>query len=239
MPKIALYWNHISQPSRAIKSLLEAGDVPYESHELDMLKGAHKAPEILAINPVGTLPFITVDGEPLYESAAILRYLAVKFPSLYQFYPEGAEHRAMIDAALDFNGTSLRPALMGVFVPIIFPRMMGGNEPDEATHTAAKESEEKSKGLLTMMNMAMEKRGHTFSGGNVINIADFQLYFQLVVITYHGKVPAEYLKDYPKVLAWYNTVGAHKGIKETHDCDAMRGIQAFASGLYAAPVEKK
>ena len=238
MPKIDLYWAQISQPSRAIKSLLDAGDVPYESHVLDILKGENRTPEMLAINPVGTLPFITVDGEPLYESAAILRYLAVKFPSLNKFYPEGAEHRAMIDAALDFNGTSFRGAAMGVFVPIVFPRI-AGNEPDAAVHEAAKASEEKMKGLITMMNMAMEQRGHTFSGGNVINIADFQLYCQMMDLTYHGKVPADYLKDSPKVLAWWNACSAHKGLKETHEHETFVGIQAFASGVYATPVEKK
>ena len=82
MPVIKLYWATISQPSRAIKSLLVAGDVPHEEAVLDILKGENRTPEMLAINPAGSLPFITVDGEPLYESAAILRYLAVKFPSL-------------------------------------------------------------------------------------------------------------------------------------------------------------
>merc|ERR1712127_206391 len=125
MPAIALYHFELSQPSRALKSLLEAGDVPFESHSANILKGEHKTEEMLKINPVGSLPFITVDGEPLYESAAILRYLAVKFPSLNQFYPEGAEHRAMIDAALDFNGTSLRPASIGTFAPVVFPRLRG------------------------------------------------------------------------------------------------------------------
>ena len=127
---------------------------------------------MLKINPVGSIPFITVDGEPLYESAAILRYLAVKFPSLNQFYPEGAEHRAMIDAALDFNGTSFRGPSMGSFVPIIFPRL-AGTEPDAAVHEAAAASEVKLLGQIGMMNKAMEMRGHKFSGGNTINIADF------------------------------------------------------------------
>ena len=175
----------MSQPSRALKSLLDAGDVPYENHVADILKGENRTPEMLALNPVGSLPFITVDGEPLYESAAILRYLAVKFPSLNQFYPEGAEHRAMIDAALDFNGTSLRGASMGCFVPIIFPRM-AGNEPAAAIHEAAAASEVKLLGQIGMMNKAMEMRGHKFSGGNTINIADFQLFCQMFDITYRG-----------------------------------------------------
>ena len=76
MSKLVLYYSLPSQPSRALLSLLKAGNVEYEAKHLDMMKGEHKAPEILAINPVGTVPFITVDDRPMFESAAILRYLA-------------------------------------------------------------------------------------------------------------------------------------------------------------------
>lgn len=75
-PKITLYWCVVSQPSRAIQALLTAGDVQFESKHLDIFKGENRTPEMLAINPAGSLPFLLVDNEPLYESAAILRYLA-------------------------------------------------------------------------------------------------------------------------------------------------------------------
>ena len=52
MPKqLKLYWNVQSQPSRALKTLLLAGDVPHEDIHLDLFKGEHKTPEITAINP--------------------------------------------------------------------------------------------------------------------------------------------------------------------------------------------
>ena len=85
--KIVLYWNIGSQPARAVRSLLIAGDIEHEDKHLDLFAGEHRKPEYLAINPSGCLPFITVDGKPMYESAAILRYLARKHPSLHSFYP--------------------------------------------------------------------------------------------------------------------------------------------------------
>ena len=69
-----------------MKSLLLAGDVTHESIHLDILKNEHKSPEILEINPTGVVPFITVDGDTLWESAVVLRYLSNKFPSLHQYY---------------------------------------------------------------------------------------------------------------------------------------------------------
>ena len=72
---LALYWTIVSQPSRAIKTLLLAGEVEHEDHELDHWAGDFKKPEYLAINPEGKVPCIVVDGKTMVESAAILRYL--------------------------------------------------------------------------------------------------------------------------------------------------------------------
>ena len=79
------------------------------------MKGGHKSEEIKAIKPpvYNRIPFITVDGEPLVENAAILRFLALEHPSLNQFYPAGDNKlRAKIDAALDWCGTSYSKAMI-------------------------------------------------------------------------------------------------------------------------------
>jgi glutathione S-transferase len=172
MPKIDLYWMPMSQPSRAVKALLVAGDVPHEDHILDLMKGEHKTEDMLKINPAGSVPFITVDGEPLYESAAILRYIAVKFPSCNKYYGESVEQKAMIDAGLDFNGTSLRGASMGSFAPIIFPRM-AKKEPSPEVHAAAAVSYKKFLGCIAMMEGAFKARNYQYVAGDSISIADF------------------------------------------------------------------
>lgn len=60
---------------------LEELGVPYEFVLLDMQAGEHLQPTYLAINPVGKVPAI-VDGDfPLWESGAILLYLAEKYGS--------------------------------------------------------------------------------------------------------------------------------------------------------------
>ncbi|MBI1181639.1 MAG: glutathione S-transferase [Alphaproteobacteria bacterium] len=61
--------------------MLEELRLPYELHRLDLSKGEQKAPEYLRINPNGRIPAI-VDREeggfPVFESGAILLYLAEK-----------------------------------------------------------------------------------------------------------------------------------------------------------------
>ena len=88
---LKLYWTLGSQPARAIKSLLEAGNVPHEAIHLNLFEAEHKSEKILKLNPSGMIPFIVFNDQPSYESAAILRYLAQKYLSLNQFYPNNLE----------------------------------------------------------------------------------------------------------------------------------------------------
>lgn len=88
---------------------LEELEVPYEFVLLDMQAGAHKQPEFLAINPMGKVPAI-VDGDfKLWESGAILLYLAEEYgkvmPSL--------EQRAEMSQWILFANATLGP---GIFV---------------------------------------------------------------------------------------------------------------------------
>ena len=124
MPSLELYWDLGSQPSRAIKALLEAGGVEHVTHNINLVKGEHKAPEIIALNPAGQVPFIVMDGQTMVESSSILRYLACKYESLNKFYPDNLEQRQKIDAMLDFNATSFRPAFVAHIGPNVMKAIM-------------------------------------------------------------------------------------------------------------------
>jgi glutathione S-transferase len=75
---ITLYHHPFSRASGVVWMLEEVG-VPYELRFVDIMKGSHKAAEIVALNPMGKLP-ILVDGEAVItESAAIGLYLADRY----------------------------------------------------------------------------------------------------------------------------------------------------------------
>ena len=128
------------------------------------------------MNPSGSLPFITVDGESLFESAAILRYLAVEYPSLNQFYPAGNILRAKIDAALDWNGSAYRFASIRGFAPIFSARFFQGKEPTEAVFATCQENRNKVSGLHAYMETNFKNSGFKFICGDQISIADFQIF---------------------------------------------------------------
>ena len=77
--------------------------------------GGLDTPEFRTMNPHGRVPVIDDNGTVVWESHAILRYLAARYgPS--QFWSEDASERSQADRWMDWAQTALQPDfLMGVF----------------------------------------------------------------------------------------------------------------------------
>jgi glutathione S-transferase len=71
---IVLYHHPYSRAANVVWMLEEVG-VPYELRFVDIMKGAHKASELVALNPMGKLPILTDGDVVVTESAAIALYL--------------------------------------------------------------------------------------------------------------------------------------------------------------------
>ncbi|MCB9653419.1 MAG: glutathione S-transferase family protein [Deltaproteobacteria bacterium] len=77
---VTLYHHPYSRAANVVWMLEEVG-IPYDIQFVDIMKGAQKSPDILALNPMGKLP-ILVDGDAVVtESAAIGLYLADRYAS--------------------------------------------------------------------------------------------------------------------------------------------------------------
>jgi len=77
---------------RKVSIALEELGVPYTVHAVDLKAGEQKQPAFLAINPNGRIPAIVDDGFPVFESGAILLYIAERFGGLL---PETAQGRSV------------------------------------------------------------------------------------------------------------------------------------------------
>jgi glutathione S-transferase len=75
---ITLYHHPYSRASNTLWMLEELGS-PYELAFVDIMKGAQKAPEILALNPMGKIPILRDGDVVVTESAAIGLYLADRY----------------------------------------------------------------------------------------------------------------------------------------------------------------
>jgi glutathione S-transferase len=86
---------------------LEELRVNYEYISLDISANEQQQPEFLAINPTGKVPAIVDGGLKLWESGAILLYLAEK----HQQMPQSLAERAKITQWVIFANATLSPTL--------------------------------------------------------------------------------------------------------------------------------
>ena len=64
-----------------VRMLLAQLEVPYEIVSVDLAQGGSKTPEFLRVNPRGQVPVLEDAGEIIWDSQAILIYLARKYDS--------------------------------------------------------------------------------------------------------------------------------------------------------------
>jgi glutathione S-transferase len=108
-PALTFYFAPGSSSMAPHIALHEVG-VPFESRPLSLARKEQRAPAFLAINPEGKVPTLLVDGRPLTEVAAILFYLARRFPDS-GLLPQGdAEAEAQVVSWMSFIAATVHPA---------------------------------------------------------------------------------------------------------------------------------
>ena len=103
---ITFYFNAAPNPAKVALMLEETG-LAYEAIPIDTRKGQQFEADFLKVNPNGKVPAIVVDGVSVFDSNAILLYLAEKTG---QFLPENTPiNRAELLSWLMFIGTGVGP----------------------------------------------------------------------------------------------------------------------------------
>ncbi len=105
---LKLYGGAFSRAS-IVQWYLEEINVPYEFVLLDMKAGEHLKEDFTGINPFGKVPAIVEEDFKLWESGAIILYLAEKYGKL----PASLEKRAEITQWVLFGNATLAT---GIFV---------------------------------------------------------------------------------------------------------------------------
>jgi glutathione S-transferase len=89
-------------------ALFEVG-APFEGRPLSFKHDENKTPEYLAMNPLGQVPTLVVDGRPLTEVAGILFYLAKTYPEA-GLLPDDAEGQARVVSWMSYIAATVHPA---------------------------------------------------------------------------------------------------------------------------------
>src|SRR4030095_13809294 len=124
---IKLYWAPRSRFISAIWLLEETG-LPYERVLTDISTGAQKAPEYLAINPMGKVPGLKDGDAALGEAAAICAYIADRYPETKLAPAITDPLRARYLQWLFFSPSCIEPALIQLFTKLEVPASTGRGE---------------------------------------------------------------------------------------------------------------
>ena len=187
---IKLYRHPLSGHSHRVELMLSLLGQPTELIFVDLMKGAQKMPEFLALNSFGQVPVLDDNGTVLADSNGILVYLAAKYGN-GKWLPSDPLAQAKVQrwlsvAAGQINSGPATARLITVFGA-------GYN---------AEETIRKSHSLLTVMEqeLGMSK----FLAGDKPTVADVAAY------TYVSHAPEGNvaLTDYPNVRAWLSSVEA-------------------------------
>ncbi|MDB5994332.1 MAG: glutathione s-transferase [Pseudomonas sp.] len=204
---IKLYRHPLSGHSHRVELMLSLLGLPTELVFVDLMKGAHKAPEFLALNSFGQVPVIDDNGTVLADSNSILVYLAAKYGK-GQWLPSDPVAQANVQrwlsvAAGQINSGPATARLITVFGA-------GYN---------AEEAISKSHSLLKVMEQ--ELGNSRFLAGDQPTVADVAAY-TYVAHAPEGNVD---LIDYPHVRAWLGSIEALPNFV---------GMQRTAKGLQQA-----
>ncbi|MFI5015540.1 MAG: glutathione S-transferase family protein [Hyphomicrobiales bacterium] len=140
--------------------------LPHERIDAGLAFGIVDTPEYRAKNPNGLVPVIEDDGFVLWESNAIVRYLAAKH-SAGALWPTDLHRRADADRWMDWQATMLQFAIGPAFVHLVrFP-------PEQRDASAVEPSRQKTEECVAIMDARLADR--RFIAGDQLTIGDIAL----------------------------------------------------------------
>jgi glutathione S-transferase len=110
LANLTLYHAAPSRSSIARWMLEELGE-PYDLHLLSLANEEQRAPDYLAVNPMGKVPALKHGDAVITEAAAICTYLADEFPQARLNVPVGDPRRGAYLKWLFFAPSCIEPAI--------------------------------------------------------------------------------------------------------------------------------
>lgn len=194
---ITLYAYGSPNPHKISIALEELG-LPYETKIINIWEGEQFSPEITALNPNAKVPAI-VDhetGHTIYESNAILLYLAEKTGKLF---PIEVQQRWKGVQLLFFQAASIgamfgQRAHFSLFAP---------EKPNYAVERYLKEGER----LTTVLETLLTRREYFLDEYSMVDIAHFGW---LWCSTHQGFA----IDSYPNLKAWFDRVAIRPAVRK-------------------------
>ncbi|MFP6689731.1 MAG: glutathione S-transferase family protein [Alphaproteobacteria bacterium] len=182
--------------------LCEEIALPYERIDVGGAFGGLDVPDYLARNPNGRIPAIDDDGFVLWESNAIVRYLADKYGA-GALWPNEFQQRALCDRWLDWQQTTLAVD----FVSIVYALLR--TPPEERNPDAIAAATARLSAALTIFDAELEGRDYIM--GDQLTIGDIPTgvwIYRWFLFELEGP-------DLPNVSAWYERLKARAAYRKS------------------------
>ncbi|MGQ0674505.1 MAG: glutathione S-transferase family protein [Rhodospirillales bacterium] len=173
----------------------------FERADLGGPFGGNKEASYLALNPMGLIPTIDDDGFVLWESNAILRYLAAKHGA-GGLWPADPKTRADADRWMDWQLSAVGPAITPVFMGLI------RTPPEKRDHAAIEAGRKRTAELFGMLDAHLARR--RFVAGDSLTVGDIPL----GVMAYRWfNFPVE-RPEHKHARAWYERLTQRPAFKQ-------------------------
>ena len=181
--------------------LCEELQLDFERIDAGMAYGVNKTPHYLSMNPNGLVPTLCDEGFILWESHAILRYLARKFDTLGQWYGAEPQRMSKVDQWLDWTNTTAWPPMRTLF---------WGWIRTEHEQRDYKELENSRLQMIKMLGLMDDQlRQSAFMAGDHMSLADIPL----ALIAYRWfNLPID-RPVLPSLDRWYRVMSQTQGFK--------------------------
>ncbi|KAH8944135.1 hypothetical protein BDL97_13G092800 [Sphagnum fallax] len=118
---------------RVVLALHEKEIFDYELVTVDLQKGEQKRPEFLQLQPFGKIPVYQDDEVTLFESRAVVRYIAEKFPDPegYFLYGRNLKEKALVQQWVEVESQNWNPVVETIVREEYFNPTFFGKQPNE------------------------------------------------------------------------------------------------------------
>ena len=191
-----LYYHPKSPNVSAVLAVARELSVDLELQEVNLPAGEQKQPSFLCINPNGKVPTLEDGDFVLWESGAIMQYLAAQKPG-NSLWPANDRLRADITRWQLWRMGEWGKGAGNLIWENLIKKLLGGGEPDP---NKIKEGLELFNIGARVLNQHLEK--HNYLVGNNPTLADFSVAVPLV----YAKPARLPLDPYAQIRQWYNRI---------------------------------
>jgi glutathione S-transferase len=199
MSNITLYGTPVSTYVRTIRLLLAEANIDYDLKDIGIFNGDNKTQSYLAKHPFGKVPTLEIDGQTIYETAAITYYLNQKLAQGKFSPPDLLQQTRMHQIMAVIDSYLYAPAIGTIVIQNLIVPTQGGTTDQQAVEGAIAPTQ---KALKAIEDLAV---GTPFLVGSMISIADFYL---IPIFVYLAKTPQfnPLTANTPKLNVWWNEV---------------------------------